>query len=60
MGDEQKEEGFKLAILLIVTIVWAVTFLYDASSPSFEVPTVVHGLMASVIGYFVGSRLKKK
>lgn len=59
MGAEQ-EEGFKLAILLIVTVVWAVTFLYDASTPTFEVPVAVHGLMATVLGYFVGSRLRKK
>lgn len=57
---ESREEAFKLAILLIVTAVWAVTFLFDATNEAFEVPTVVHGLMASVIGYFVGSRLKAK
>lgn len=57
--SESREEGYKLAILLIVTVIWAVTFLFDAYSSTFEVPAIVHGLMASVIGYFVSSRLKK-
>ena len=60
MSDNQQEEWVKLAILLTVTAVWAITFLFDAVSKEFTVPSTVHGLMATVLGYYVGSRFSKK
>jgi hypothetical protein len=39
-------------VLLVVTGVWAITFILDAFSTAFEVPTVVHTLMGAVIAYF--------
>lgn len=59
MPENQQEEWVKLIILLTVTAVWASTFIYDAVSKDFEVPATVHGLMATVLGYYVGSRFSK-
>jgi hypothetical protein len=55
---DPREETVKLVILSTVTGVWALAFMLDIFIDHFEVPGVVHGLMASIIGYFIGSRLK--
>ena len=58
MPDYFTDDRMKLTIFGVVTAMWAVAFLADILSQNFEVSPLVHGLMASIIGYFVGSRLK--
>jgi len=59
MPENPNEENLKLTIFAAVTLLWAIAFLVDIFNNTFEVPAAVHGLMATIIGYFVGSRLKR-
>lgn len=60
MPEYINDDRVKLAIFVVVTVMWATAFLVDIFSQKFEVSPVVHGLMAAIIGYFAGSRLKSK
>lgn len=60
MSNSGSEEIVKLAILSIVTGVWAIAFLFDVINPNFEVPIIVHTIMGAVIGYFTTSRIGRR
>ena len=59
MPEPHSETVLKLTIFSIVVALWALAFVVDIFSASFEVPVVVHGLVGTIIGYFVSTRLKK-
>ncbi len=39
-------------VLVIVTIMWTVSMLFDIASPEYQTPTLVHGLMGAIVGFF--------
>lgn len=58
MPDWFSDEKFKLLIFGVVTLVWAGAAIAGMMT-GYEIPQSTHAIMAGVIGYFVGSRLKK-
>lgn len=54
------EEWLKTFVLVVVTVIWAFSFIVDVFSQNFTVPTEVHLIMGSVVGYFIGSKIKEK
>lgn len=59
MAEEHSEAVVKLAIFSVVVGVWAIAFAWDIFNQNFEVPVAAHTLVGTIIGYFVGSRIKK-
>lgn len=39
-------------VLIAVTTVWVVSMFVDIISPLYETPTLVHGLMGAIVGFF--------
>lgn len=46
-------------ILLVVTVVWALSMIVDIASPTWETPVAVHGLMGAIVGFFYRSTKKE-
>lgn len=42
-------------ILLVVTVIWALSMVIDIASPEWETPVAVHGLMGAIVGFFYRS-----
>jgi len=38
----------------IITALWVIAFVLDATVPAYDVPATVHGLMAMVAAYLFG------
>lgn len=47
-------------VLVVVTIIWALSMLYDIISPSYETSPMVHGLMGAIVGFFYKPVAKKE
>lgn len=47
----QKEDngGF---VLMVVTIIWALSVIVDILSPQYETSPLIHGLMGAIVGFF--------
>ena len=58
MPDWFSDEKFKLLIFGAVSLVWVLVSLASVLL-AYEIPQSTHAIMAGVVGYFVGSRLKK-
>ena len=39
-------------VLLAVTLIWVVSVLADITSPAYETPVYIHGLMGAIVGFF--------
>jgi hypothetical protein len=39
-------------VLVVVTIVWAASFIVDIINPNYETPVYIHGLMGAIVGFF--------
>lgn len=39
-------------ILIIVSIVWAISVIVDMISPAYETSPLIHGLMGAIVGYY--------
>lgn len=50
----QPKEGQKYneLVLVVVTVVWAISMFYDIVSPAYETSPLVHGLMGAIVGFF--------
>jgi len=46
-------------ILLVVTVIWALSMIVDIASPTWETPVAVHGLMGAIVGFFYRSTKKE-
>lgn len=57
--DAVAHDRVRSIIFLIAAVVWAVLSLVDAFSITFEVPLIVHGIMAVIVGYLAGGKVKK-
>lgn len=47
-----KTEDNAAFVLIVVTIVWAISMLIDIISPQYETSPLVHGLMGAIVGFF--------
>ncbi len=57
--SKYKKNPLKNAAFAIVIIIWAIAMLVDIFGDLYSVSLELYGLVALVIGYFAGSRLKK-
>lgn len=39
-------------VLVVVTIIWAMSMIYDIVSPTYDTSPMVHGLMGAIVGFF--------
>lgn len=39
-------------VLIMVTIIWALSMIVDILSPQYETSPLVHGLMGAIVGFF--------
>lgn len=39
-------------VLLVVTLIWAISVVFDIANPEYETPVVIHGLMGAIVGFF--------
>lgn len=46
------EESSKNFLLLVITVIWAISMIVDILSPNYDVPVAVHGIMGAVVGFF--------
>jgi len=42
-------------VLVVVTIIWALSMIIDIASPVWETPVAVHGIMGIIVGFFYRS-----
>lgn len=47
-----KDRSPNTMVLFAVTVVWVISMFVDILSPSYETPTLVHGLMGAIVGFF--------
>lgn len=47
-----KDQSPNSLVLIAVTTVWVVSMFVDIISPDYETPTLVHGLMGAIVGFF--------
>lgn len=46
-------------VLIVVTVIWAISMIIDIASPTWETPVAVHGLMGAIVGFFYRSTKKE-
>lgn len=39
-------------VLVIVTVMWTLSMFFDITNPDYQTPTLVHGLMGAIVGFF--------
>lgn len=39
-------------VLVVVTVIWALSMVIDIISPTYETSPLVHGLMGAIVGFF--------
>lgn len=39
-------------VLVVVTLIWAISMIYDIISPEYTTNPMVHGLMGAIVGFF--------
>ena len=49
---KMSDDSSKNFLLVVVTLVWAISMLVDIVSPEYEVPIAVHGLLGAIVGFF--------
>lgn len=47
-------------VLVIVTIMWTLSMFIDITNTNYETPTLVHGLMGAIVGFFYKPFEKKE
>ena len=52
LKDKSGSEANNSIVLLVVTLIWAVSVLFDMVSPTYETSPLVHTLMGVITGYF--------
>ena len=57
---KMKTEDNSSLVLIVVTIIWALSMLIDIVSPQYETSPLVHGLMGAIVGFFYRPRLGDK
>lgn len=50
--DKRGDVDNNSIVLLIVTLVWALSMIVDIISPQYETSPLVHGLMGAIVGFF--------
>lgn len=53
---KMKSEDNAAFVLIVVTIIWAISMLIDIISPQYETSPLVHGLMGAIVGFFYRPR----
>jgi hypothetical protein len=46
--------NLRFVVACIITLLWVIAFVLDATVPAYDVPASVHGLMAMVAAYLFG------
>ncbi len=39
-------------ILIVVSVIWAISVIVDIANPAYDTPTLLHGLMGAIVGYY--------
>lgn len=52
-GMNMNEESSKNFLLVIISLTWALSMIVDIISPTYDVPVAVHGIMGTVVGFFL-------
>lgn len=39
-------------VLVVVTVIWSLSMVYDIISPEYTTNPMVHGLMGAIVGFF--------
>jgi len=47
-----KSDNQNTIVLLAVTLIWILSVLADITSPTYETPIYIHGLMGAIVGFF--------
>lgn len=50
--DKRGDTDNNSIVLMIVTVIWALSMLVDIISPEYETSPLVHGLMGAIVGFF--------
>ena len=54
--NKSGDEGNSTLVLIIVTIIWAMSMVVDIISPTYETSPLVHGLMGAIVGFYYKQR----
>lgn len=52
LRDKRGDTDNNSIVLLIVTLIWALSMVVDIISPQYETSPLVHGLMGAIVGFF--------
>lgn len=50
--DKRNLNNANTFVLVIVTVVWALSVFVDIISPTYETSPLIHGLMGAIVGFF--------
>jgi hypothetical protein len=39
-------------LIIVVSLMWAISVLYDMINPSYQTSPLIHGLMGAIVGFF--------
>jgi len=39
-------------LIIVVSVVWIISVLYDMASPVYETSPLIHGIMGAIVGFF--------
>lgn len=57
--DKHKESSNSGMVLVVVTLVWAMSVIVDILSPQYETSPLLHGLMGAIVGFYYKNNIPK-
>jgi len=39
-------------LIILVSVIWAISVIFDIMSPDYETPVLIHGIMGAIVGFF--------
>lgn len=52
LRDKRGSSDNNTIVLIIVTVIWALSMAVDIASSTYETSPLVHGLMGAIVGFF--------
>jgi len=50
--EKTEEKDNSTFVLIIVTLIWAISMIVDIVSPTYETSPLLHGLMGAIVGFY--------
>lgn len=60
MVKDMKSQNSRMIVLLVVTVIWAISMVVELLNPAYHTNPMVHGLMGSIVGFFYKFETKAK